>query len=135
MSLHAAALSAPLQSDELCLVSPGLSLQCYSCPDGPSNSCETNAVSLTLPSEKTYSRCLRYTDCDFMTLAVRYSLADFDFDCCQSKLCNGPKKTPKPLLDQPHLTPSASNTDSWAVVQMHLQHMRLSTNSKSHMLT
>ncbi|XP_068431105.1 CD59 glycoprotein-like [Clinocottus analis] len=78
----------------------GLSLQCYSCPDGSSNSCdvkqecnqgEDSCLKLT-SGEKTYTRCMRYEDCDFMTLAVRYSVADFDFDCCQSKLCNGQEK-------------------------------------------
>ncbi|XP_054874119.1 CD59 glycoprotein-like [Amphiprion ocellaris] len=79
----------------------GVSLQCYSCPDGSSTSCEVTqecnqgedgCLKLT-SGEKTYTRCLRYTDCDFMTLAVRYSLPDFTFDCCQSKLCNSQNKS------------------------------------------
>lgn len=50
-------------------------------------------LSHCLPSDKTYTRCIRYADCDFMTLANRYVLPNFDFNCCQSKLCNGQKKS------------------------------------------
>ncbi|AWP21562.1 putative CD59 glycoprotein-like isoform 3 [Scophthalmus maximus] len=79
----------------------GLSLQCYSCPDGSSSGCdvkhdcrqaEDSCLKLT-SGEQTYTGCLRYTDCDFMTLAVRYSVPDFEFSCCQSKLCNGQEKS------------------------------------------
>ncbi|XP_031722448.1 CD59 glycoprotein [Anarrhichthys ocellatus] len=79
----------------------GLSLQCYSCPDGLSNDCqvkqqcnqgEDNCIKLT-SGENTYTQCIRYADCDFMTLAVRYSLAEFEFSCCGSELCNGQKKS------------------------------------------
>ncbi|XP_040909645.1 CD59 glycoprotein-like [Toxotes jaculatrix] len=75
----------------------GHSLECYSCPDGSSSSCEVklecnqgedSCLKLT-SGEKTYTGCIRYTDCDFMTLAPRYSLPDFTFSCCQSELCNG----------------------------------------------
>ncbi|KAL3043734.1 hypothetical protein OYC64_003570 [Pagothenia borchgrevinki] len=79
----------------------GLSIQCYSCPDGSSNSCaaklecdqgQDSCLKLT-SGENTYTSCMRYADCDFMTLAVRHSLADFEFNCCQSKLCNGQEKS------------------------------------------
>ncbi|XP_045915313.1 CD59 glycoprotein-like [Micropterus dolomieu] len=78
-----------------------LSLQCYSCPEGSSNNCgvkhecdqgEDSCLKLT-SGETTYTRCMRYTDCDYMTLAVRYGLPEFDFSCCQSKLCNGQEKS------------------------------------------
>ncbi|KAL7382366.1 hypothetical protein ABVT39_021163 [Epinephelus coioides] len=78
----------------------GRSLQCYSCPDGSSNSCEVkqecnqnddSCLKLT-SGEMTYTQCMRNTDCNFMTLAVRYVLPDFEFECCQSNLCNGQKK-------------------------------------------
>ncbi|KAG7500509.1 CD59 glycoprotein-like [Solea senegalensis] len=79
----------------------GVSLQCYSCPGGSSSSCEVKHgcnqgedTCLKLTSEeKTYTGCMRYADCDFMTLAVKYSLPDFTFDCCQSNLCNGQEKS------------------------------------------
>ncbi|XP_044028665.1 CD59 glycoprotein-like [Siniperca chuatsi] len=79
----------------------GLSLQCYSCPDGSSKSCEVkqecdqgqdSCLKLT-SGETTYTRCMRYADCDFMTLAVRYSLPEFNFSCCQSNLCNAQEKS------------------------------------------
>ncbi|XP_042361916.1 CD59 glycoprotein-like [Plectropomus leopardus] len=79
----------------------GLSLQCYSCPDGSSNNCEVkqdcnqgedSCLKLT-SGEMTYTTCMRNADCDFMTLAGRYSLPDFEFNCCQSKLCNGQEKS------------------------------------------
>ncbi|GAA6227333.1 CD59 glycoprotein-like [Lates japonicus] len=79
----------------------GLSLQCYSCPDGSINICEVkqecgqgedSCLKLT-SGGKSYAECLRNADCDFMTLAVRYALADFDFSCCQTELCNEEKKT------------------------------------------
>ncbi|KAM6974871.1 CD59 glycoprotein-like [Tautogolabrus adspersus] len=79
----------------------GVSLQCYSCPGGSSSSCEVkqecnqeedSCLKLT-SGESTYTACLRYADCDFMSLAVRYSLPDFTFSCCQSKLCNGQEKS------------------------------------------
>ncbi|XP_034561488.1 CD59 glycoprotein-like, partial [Notolabrus celidotus] len=78
----------------------GLSLQCYSCPGGTSN-CEVkreciggedSCLKLT-SGEQTHTACMRYSDCDFMTLAVRYSVPDFAFSCCQSELCNGEKKS------------------------------------------
>lgn len=53
----------------------------------------TILTSHCLTSGKTYTECLRYADCDFMTLAVRYSLPDFTFSCCQKTLCNGEEKT------------------------------------------
>ncbi|XP_054620154.1 CD59 glycoprotein-like isoform X2 [Dunckerocampus dactyliophorus] len=75
----------------------GWSLQCYSCPHGSSSSCdvihdcnnhEDGCLKLT-SAEKTYSRCITYADCDFLTLAAKYfSLSDFTFSCCQSNLCN-----------------------------------------------
>lgn len=46
-----------------------------------------------LLSEKTYTRCMRYIDCNYMTLATRYTLPEFTFSCCQSKLCNGQEKS------------------------------------------
>ncbi|KAM7384378.1 hypothetical protein PAMA_011638 [Pampus argenteus] len=79
----------------------GLSLKCYSCPHGSSSSCEAtqecnqaedSCLKLT-SSGTTYTSCMAYRDCDFMTLAVRYSLGDFTFSCCQSKLCNGESKS------------------------------------------
>ncbi|XP_041664085.1 CD59 glycoprotein-like [Cheilinus undulatus] len=79
----------------------GASLQCHSCPGGSSSDCEVkqecnqgedSCLKLT-SGGNTYSSCLRYADCDFMTLAVRYSLPDFTFSCCQSELCNGPEKS------------------------------------------
>ncbi|XP_054462327.1 CD59 glycoprotein-like [Anoplopoma fimbria] len=79
----------------------GLSLQCYTCPDGSSTSCEVkqqcsqgedSCLKLT-SGENTYTRCMRYADCDFMNLAIRYPLAEFVFDCCNSDLCNGQKKS------------------------------------------
>ncbi|XP_070702963.1 CD59 glycoprotein-like [Pempheris klunzingeri] len=79
----------------------GLSLQCYSCPRGSTNTCETQAECnqdedscLSLVSGgKTYTNCVRYTDCDFLTLGLRFDLPDFTFSCCQSKLCNGQEKS------------------------------------------
>ncbi|XP_060915400.1 CD59 glycoprotein-like [Labrus mixtus] len=79
----------------------GVSLQCYSCPGGSSSSCEVkqecnqgedSCLKLT-SGESTYSACLRYADCDFMTLAASYRLPDFTFSCCQSNLCNGQEKS------------------------------------------
>ncbi|XP_041811891.1 CD59 glycoprotein-like [Chelmon rostratus] len=79
----------------------GLSLQCYSCPDGSSSSCEVqqecnqgedSCLKLT-SGETTYTRCMRYADCDFLTLASRYVVPNFTFSCCQSKLCNGQEKS------------------------------------------
>ncbi|XP_070777241.1 CD59 glycoprotein-like [Enoplosus armatus] len=79
----------------------GLSLNCYSCPEGSTNDCEVqqecdqgedSCLKLT-SGDTTYTRCMRYADCDFMTLAVRYSLPDFSFTCCQSKLCNVKEKS------------------------------------------
>ncbi|XP_059206345.1 CD59 glycoprotein-like [Centropristis striata] len=75
----------------------GFSLQCYSCPDGSTNcevkqECAEDSCLKLTSGGKIYSGCMRYSDCDFMTLAVRYALADFDFECCQSKLCNGQEK-------------------------------------------
>ncbi|XP_042292103.1 CD59 glycoprotein-like [Thunnus maccoyii] len=79
----------------------GLSLKCYSCPHGSSSNCEVEQecnpgedTCLKLTSEgTTYTSCLRYAECDFMHLAVRYALPDFDFKCCQSKLCNVESKS------------------------------------------
>uniref|UniRef100_A0A3B4FPW4 Uncharacterized protein n=1 Tax=Pundamilia nyererei TaxID=303518 RepID=A0A3B4FPW4_9CICH len=74
---------------------------CYSCPGGSSQNCavkqecsqgKDSCLKLT-SGGKTYTECLRYADCDFMTLAVRYSLPDFTFSCCQKTLCNGEEKT------------------------------------------
>ena len=45
------------------------------------------------PSEKTTLAVWGTKDCDFLTLAQRYPLSHFTFDCCQSNLCNGPKKS------------------------------------------
>ncbi|CAJ1083400.1 CD59 glycoprotein-like [Xyrichtys novacula] len=79
----------------------GLSLQCYSCPGGSSSDCEVkqecnggedSCLKLT-SGDDTYTTCMRYADCDLMTLGVRYPLPDFTFSCCQSKLCNGPEKS------------------------------------------
>ncbi|TKS88269.1 CD59 glycoprotein MAC-inhibitory protein [Collichthys lucidus] len=79
----------------------GLSLKCYSCPDGSISACdveqdcnqdEDGCLKLT-SANKIYTRCIRYADCDFMTLANKYVLPNFDFNCCQSKLCNGQKKS------------------------------------------
>ncbi|XP_069371876.1 CD59 glycoprotein-like isoform X2 [Paralichthys olivaceus] len=79
----------------------GESLQCYSCPDGPSNSCEVqqdcnhgeDSCLKLISGERTFTSCMRYADCDFMTLAVRYSEPDFTFSCCQSNLCNAKEKS------------------------------------------
>lgn len=132
---------------ELALVSPGVSLQCYSCPDGTSSNCEVTmecnqgddtclkitsggehdskspqkalTLNVTVTSdllflhfrsfcwvfvtvmtslcplfaENTYTRCVRYTDCDLSTLSTITGLPKFTFKCCQSKLCNGEKKS------------------------------------------
>ncbi|CAB1421588.1 unnamed protein product [Pleuronectes platessa] len=93
----------------------GDSLQCYSCPDGSSNNCEAkqdcnqsedSCLKLT-STGKTFTTCIRNADCDFMTLAVRFSEPDFTFSCCQSALCNGQEKMffscPlfRPCLDSP----------------------------------
>ncbi|KAM8767102.1 CD59 glycoprotein-like isoform 1-T1 [Acanthopagrus schlegelii] len=79
----------------------GLSLQCYSCPDGSSDQCavqleckQGDDSCLKLKSgETTYTTCMRYADCNFMTLASRFTVPEFTFSCCQSKLCNGPEKS------------------------------------------
>ncbi|XP_068189670.1 CD59 glycoprotein-like [Antennarius striatus] len=79
----------------------GLSLECYSCPNGTPNDCEVRSVCnagedscLKLTSgENTYTRCIRYSDCNFMTLASRYILREFTFDCCQSNGCNKKKSS------------------------------------------
>ncbi|XP_029370676.1 CD59 glycoprotein-like [Echeneis naucrates] len=80
----------------------GLSLECYSCPEGSTN-CEIKQVcgpeedsclKLT-KNEITYTRCQRYTDCNARTIAVQFPIHKFTFNCCQSDLCNGKKK----LLD------------------------------------
>uniref|UniRef100_A0A3B4ZML2 CD59 glycoprotein n=1 Tax=Stegastes partitus TaxID=144197 RepID=A0A3B4ZML2_9TELE len=84
---------------QLNCVCPGVSLQCYSCPDGSSTSCEATQEcnqeedSCLKLKKQTYSSCIQHTDCDFMTLAVRYSLPQFTFNCCQSKLCNSHGKS------------------------------------------
>ncbi|XP_035537592.1 CD59 glycoprotein-like [Morone saxatilis] len=80
----------------------GLSLLCYSCPEGSTKSCEVqqecsqgedSCLKLT-SGENTYTHCVRYADCDFRTLSSRYELLpSFTFSCCESKLCNGPKKS------------------------------------------
>uniref|UniRef100_A0A8C4GP85 UPAR/Ly6 domain-containing protein n=1 Tax=Dicentrarchus labrax TaxID=13489 RepID=A0A8C4GP85_DICLA len=71
-------------------VSPGLSLLCYSCPEGSTESCEVQQE-----CSQGEDSCLKLTsDCDFRTLGSRYyRLSSFTFSCCQSKLCNGPKKS------------------------------------------
>ncbi|XP_071381211.1 CD59 glycoprotein-like, partial [Centroberyx affinis] len=75
----------------------GLSLKCYSCPSGSSDDCDDtqecnhgddSCLQLTRGG-KTYTKCMRYADCDFMTLAASYGFPQFTFSCCQSKLCNG----------------------------------------------
>ncbi|KAM9340225.1 CD59 glycoprotein-like [Symphorus nematophorus] len=79
----------------------GLSLQCYSCPDGSSTPCEVQQecnrgedACLKLTSGETvYTRCLRYADCDFMTLAARYVVPNFKFSCCKTELCNSQEKS------------------------------------------
>nr|XP_046274496.1 CD59 glycoprotein-like [Scatophagus argus] len=79
----------------------GLSLQCYSCPDGSSSSCQVqqecnqgeDSCLKLINGDTTYTGCIRHTDCDFMTLAVRFALPDFTFSCCQSELCNKKKKS------------------------------------------
>uniref|UniRef100_UPI0037E9609A CD59 glycoprotein-like n=1 Tax=Semicossyphus pulcher TaxID=241346 RepID=UPI0037E9609A len=79
----------------------GLSLQCYSCPGGSSSNCEVkqecnqgeDSCLKLISGDNTHTSCLRHADCDFMNLAVRYSIPDFTFSCCQSKLCNGPEKS------------------------------------------
>ncbi|CAN9504007.1 unnamed protein product [Ophioblennius macclurei] len=79
----------------------GLSLQCYSCPNGSAGSCEVkrecgqnedSCLKLT-SGEITYTQCLRHSECDFRSLAVRYLIPEFTFNCCQSELCNGPEKS------------------------------------------
>lgn len=78
----------------------GLSLKCYTCPEGQSGTCdieqecsllENSCLKLT-SGEKTYTSCIRHEDCDFMTLSVRFPVPRFTFSCCQSALCNGKKK-------------------------------------------
>ncbi|XP_028256659.1 CD59 glycoprotein-like [Parambassis ranga] len=79
----------------------GVSLQCYSCPDGTSSNCEVKVecnqgddTCLKITSgENTYTRCVRYTDCDSGTLSTITGFPKFTFKCCQSKLCNGEKKS------------------------------------------
>ncbi|XP_008329743.1 CD59 glycoprotein-like [Cynoglossus semilaevis] len=79
----------------------GSSLQCYSCPGGSTSSCEVKQdcnqgedSCLTVKAEgTTYTSCVRYADCDFMTLAVRFTLPGFEFSCCQSNLCNAKKES------------------------------------------
>ncbi|XP_071356844.1 CD59 glycoprotein-like [Trachinotus anak] len=79
----------------------GLSLQCYSCPDGSSTTCEVKQECeqgedscLKLVSEETtYTQCIRYTDCEFRTLAVRFPVTKFTYSCCQSGLCNSQEKS------------------------------------------
>ncbi|XP_026202810.1 CD59 glycoprotein-like [Anabas testudineus] len=79
----------------------GLSLQCYSCPHGSSSKCKVKQdciqaedACLKLTSgDMTYTECVTYTDCNFRTLAQRYSFSSFSFSCCQSDLCNAPKKS------------------------------------------
>uniref|UniRef100_A0A3Q3J1D2 CD59 glycoprotein n=1 Tax=Monopterus albus TaxID=43700 RepID=A0A3Q3J1D2_MONAL len=77
----------------------GLSLQCYSCPDGSSSSCEVKQECQQSEDgclkiiKRTYTSCMRYADCDYKILAARYPLPDFDFSCCQSDLCNGKEKS------------------------------------------
>ncbi|XP_069550336.1 CD59 glycoprotein-like [Brachyistius frenatus] len=79
----------------------GLSLQCYSCPEGSSSSCEVTrecnqgeeSCLKLIGGENTYTGCVRHTDCDFTTLGLRYILPKFTFSCCQSKLCNGQEKS------------------------------------------
>ncbi|XP_029920014.1 CD59 glycoprotein-like [Myripristis murdjan] len=75
----------------------GRSLECYSCPDGSSDSCEVTQqcnhgddTCLRLESAgKTYTKCMRLADCDFEVLAVSFNLRGFTSSCCQSNLCNG----------------------------------------------
>ncbi|KAM3596578.1 uncharacterized protein V6R79_017247 [Siganus canaliculatus] len=79
----------------------GLSLQCFSCPDGSSANCEVqqecssgqdSCLKLT-SGDMTYTTCMRYEDCTFRTLAARFTVSGFKFSCCQSNLCNGKKKS------------------------------------------
>ncbi|XP_074470031.1 CD59 glycoprotein-like [Sebastes fasciatus] len=86
----------------------GFSLQCYICPDGSCNGTEfkqecnqgvDSCLKLT-SGEKIYTGCIMYEDCDFMTLAQRYPFSQIKYECCQSNLCNGPKKSVfKRLMD------------------------------------
>ncbi|XP_056255553.1 CD59 glycoprotein-like isoform X2 [Seriola aureovittata] len=79
----------------------GVSLQCYSCPDGNSSSCEVkqqcnqgedSCIKVT-SGETIYTGCISYADCEFRTLAVRYPIPQFTFSCCQSELCNKQEKS------------------------------------------
>uniref|UniRef100_A0A3Q4HC39 CD59 glycoprotein n=1 Tax=Neolamprologus brichardi TaxID=32507 RepID=A0A3Q4HC39_NEOBR len=88
-------------------------MQCYSCPGGSSQNCAVKQECsqgkdscLKLTSGKTYTECLRYADCDFMTLAVRYSVPDFTFSCCQKTLCNETCKISSKLKLKPTLSSS-----------------------------
>ncbi|XP_075995161.1 CD59 glycoprotein-like [Genypterus blacodes] len=77
----------------------GHTLNCYSCPDGTADGCENSqecnqgddsCLSLT-SAGKIHSHCMRYADCSFSALAVRYP-PPLTFSCCQSNLCNSSKK-------------------------------------------
>uniref|UniRef100_A0A674MB86 MAC-inhibitory protein n=1 Tax=Takifugu rubripes TaxID=31033 RepID=A0A674MB86_TAKRU len=80
--------------------SSALSLECYSCAaESPDNCrsqlrCHGNDDScLKLTSNGTiYAGCMRYSDCNFLTLSSKFVLPEFRFSCCQSDLCNGKKK-------------------------------------------
>ncbi|CAG10812.1 unnamed protein product [Tetraodon nigroviridis] len=77
-----------------------ISLECYSCsgesPDhcGETQQCghhEDSCLKLT-SNGMIYAGCIRYSDCNFLTLGSKYVLPDFTFSCCQSNLCNKKKK-------------------------------------------
>ncbi|XP_034016823.1 CD59 glycoprotein-like [Thalassophryne amazonica] len=79
----------------------GMSLQCYNCSFGVSDSCEDTVQCMSqedsclklISGEKTYTSCIKYSDCDVMILASKYPVPGFTFSCCQSDLCNTEIKT------------------------------------------
>uniref|UniRef100_A0A8C6X013 CD59 glycoprotein n=1 Tax=Neogobius melanostomus TaxID=47308 RepID=A0A8C6X013_9GOBI len=79
----------------------GHCLQCYSCPNGSTEKCETKqecagALNSCLKLKNdgvTYTSCVAYDACNFDALSLQYPLPQFKFSCCQSDLCNGPSFT------------------------------------------
>lgn len=78
------------------LLGLGTAIKCYSCKDYTASctkqrDCSYDDACLTLTERggMTYRQCLKYSDCDFRTVAQMFpQVASFTFKCCNSDLCN-----------------------------------------------
>ncbi|XP_047461421.1 CD59 glycoprotein-like [Mugil cephalus] len=75
----------------------GLSLQCYSCPQGSTSGCDVKqecssvedaCLKVTI-GDIIHTECIRYADCDVRILAQKFLVPQFTSRCCQTSLCNG----------------------------------------------